>query len=178
MLRTASIRRLLAGLALACGAAFGVHAAVVSPALNVPANPDSFLQFTWPVTADLPVAALNGVLTYDPAYFSDPHLSALPASAGFNVLGNEAVPGRFHFVIYANPTAALPLNTPVIQFSFRTSASLPLGPVQMIFKASPSAADHTGAAARVDGFSFGNDVTFHPITVQVQASSRDWALYE
>ena len=176
-MRIGSWRGLMLGLMVLL-AGVAARADVVSPELELPATSDSFLQFAWQIDSSLPVAAVNGILTYDPAYFSEPRIFAMPGTVGFNVLGNEAVPGRFHFVIYANPTAALPLGSPIAEFLFRTGENLPIGTTTLTFKSDLQAAANTGAASRVDGISFGDAVTFNPITVQINTSSRDWSLYE
>ena len=146
-------------------------AGVSSPPVTVSVRPGLQLMIPLVLNSDQIVAGINGELTYDPAKFLNPVLLATAETAAFNVLGNSPQPGKFRFVVYADPTAALNLSAPIFYIQLQAANIVPLSPTETLTYTISAASSPTGIS--LDG------VAFQPITVQMdQAAVRNWAIYQ
>jgi len=146
-------------------------AAVSGQAVTVSARPGSQFYIPLILTADEAVAGVNGELTYDAAKFSAPELSASSYASGFVTLGNSPQPGKFRFVIYADPTALLTLGPPLIYVRLTAANVAPSQPSETI--------SYTiAAASSPEGVSL-SSVTFNDVTVQMlETGVKNWAIYQ
>jgi hypothetical protein len=145
---------------------------------------DIFVPLILQTTAGEQVAGINGQMTYDTDYFSAPEIQMGPAALGFTVLGNSVEPGKFRFVVYADPTAVMGQVTPAMYVKLTAAGVLPQdGTTEISFLNGPvdvSDPDKAGesSAATPDGVSIGN-VTFNTVTVALNESAADdWVLYK
>jgi hypothetical protein len=147
-------------------------AAVSSKAEVVPArrSPGNVVMIPLSLSCAQQVAGVNGEIRYNADYFGEPTVSAATGASGFTALGSEIEPGKFRFVLYKSPTAALDLTKPVLNLA-------------LVTKTIPHAVSSTqvtyalSAAAKPDGTSYLDDVRFSPVTIQFQSDASDWNLF-
>jgi hypothetical protein len=176
------------------GALLAVAAVMISTApadvttkdtvLSARPGQDIYVPLILQTTAGEQVAGINGQMTFDTNYFGAPQIQVGPAAPGFTILGNEVSPGKFRFVVYADPTAIMGLQTPVMFVRLTAAGTLPQdGSTTIDFLNGPvdtSDPDKAGesAAATQNGVSIGS-VTFNSVTVALnETAATDWVRYE
>jgi hypothetical protein len=152
--------------------------------LSARSGRDFFVPMTVMGTAGEQIAGINGQMNFDPALFSAPELQVGPGALGFIGLGNESAPGKFRFVLYADPTQLVGQLTPVLYVKLTASGSLPAdGQSTITFLNGPIGSgdpDKAGesAASSAEGVSLAG-VQFSEIVVALdQSAAGDWLLYE
>jgi hypothetical protein len=153
----------------------GSWAAVSTKAVTRDVKPGFAFIIPLDLTADQSVAGINGELSFDPAKFEDPRVLTTSDNAlGFIVLGNSPQPGKFRFVVYADPTALLKTDVPIMGIYIKAKNVIPAQPTETL--------TYTIAAASTDtGESIANTSTviFNDVTVNFgQSGADDWAIYE
>ena len=145
---------------------------VVGDAVHATAVAGYDIMFALTVTSPEDVAGLNGEITYDTTYLSNPAVSLGAGAAGFTALGNEMTPGVFRFVLYADPTQAIQQSLAALQFSIHVADTVPQGHDEVL--------NYTiQAAGRADGTSYLTNIALAPVTIHLlQTGVTDWALYE
>lgn len=129
------------------------------------------LPLTLTADAGETIAGVNGQLNYDPTFFENPTVAVAGGAGGFTVLGNEVAPGEFRFVVYANPTQTMTLETaPIVNFRLNLKHEGIDGPVSTQITYSME------AAATPEGVSLA-DVGFKTVSVELGVGARDWILY-
>jgi hypothetical protein len=163
---------LVASLGLLACAAWAATYAVTSKPLVVQArhSSGSAVMFQLDVDCAQEIAGVNGEIRYNSSYFGQPAVSAGSGAPGFTALGSEIEPGKFRFVLYRSPTAAVDAAKPVLTFSL-TTKTIPrnVSQTQVLYA--------FAAAAKPDGSSYLDSVSFSPVTIQFQAGASDWGLF-
>lgn len=169
MIRKVNLLCALAALILV--PALALAGPVTSDPVRTGAKAGTILGWELDADSDEAVAGLNGEISWDPALFSDPVVQRGSGALGFTLLSNQNDTGKLRFVLYADPTASLNLDAPVLYFSLRVADPVTQGQQATISYS-------IGAAARPDGTSFLSDVDLQPVTVRlIQTSVTDWSLY-
>lgn len=124
------------------------------------------------LTADTPVAAINGQLDYGSAWFSNPTIQTGSGAEGFLALGNEVAPGQYRFVVYANPTSLFAMGQAAVYFQLDTISPYPATGTTQIQFSLEAASDGVGVSLA--------DVDFGGLTLSFDGKNAigDWALYE
>jgi hypothetical protein len=166
---------LAAGLMLITASA---PADIVSQSTSVNAFPGAttIVSLEIEATAGESVAGINGQLNYNTAIFHTPTVTAGSGAGGFIALGNEVSPGAYRFVLYNNPTAAMNLNEPVIEFSFVGRTDMPQDIESEITFTGGTAPERDEASSNLAGVSLATDLA--PVLVIKKNAVVNWSFYE
>jgi hypothetical protein len=166
-----SLRFLLSAIAATLILSATAMASVTSEPVTTHALSDAPIHIPLNLTSEQLVAGINGRFDFDPALFTNPTIEFSSGQYGFTVMGNEATPGQFLFLLYRDPTRELNLTLPV--FYLRLEVVTPQGSSVFSTLTYPIA-----AASDPDGNSLDN-VSFSDVTVNLNGSvAHDWLIYE
>ncbi len=162
----------IAALALALGMAGLASAAITTNAMTVRPVRGLPTQFGLNLQTTDAVAAVQGQINYNPAILSNPRVSAAEGAPGFIALGNQIQPGKYNFVVYANPTQSMLTWVTEVWFVFDTATVIPPGTVSVVTYELEAASTPAGVSI--------TPVDYAPVTLAVggNASEGDWMLYE
>ena len=99
-------------------------AGVTSTAYHFRGSPGISINLPLTLSSDQPVAGINGQVVYDRTLFSNPQITHATNNPNFVALGNdvsspsEPEVGRYNFVVYADPTATMPLDRASVYLTF------------------------------------------------------------
>lgn len=141
------------------------------------------------------VSGINGELTFERKYFSNPQISVVGNT--FIGLGNEvqndpsaadydAVTGHLRFVIYPNTDVnpnlipTMNLGNPVIIFHFQVAKTINHSAISLMHFVLPNTTDPTVNVALSDplGNSLSGAFSDIQLTLNSTSAKKDWSLYE